>query len=146
MPGQNADGTSIRGGKAFPMRDRTPNVTSHTFDALQMNEATLIAEIATHHQRTNQLRQHIHALSQDQLATLIPHGPYCYSVLGPLPPSQIGHHIQPCPFLMGTRPETTCFFNPDPLYAIDTSYNPDACKRCGINDVDEMIDTSQDEA
>jgi hypothetical protein len=47
---------------------------------------------------------------------------------------------------MGTRPETTCFFNPDPLYAIDTSYNPDACKRCGINDVDDIPDTSQDEA
>ena len=128
------------------MERHDPNNTPCSSHTIQSHPISLTAEIAAHHQQTNQLRQQIRALSPDHLATLIPHGPYCYSVLGPLPSPQIGHRIQHCPFLLGTRPETTCFINPDPRYEIDTSYNPDACKRCGINDVDEIPDTSQDEA
>jgi hypothetical protein len=103
--------------------------------------ALLQTKLAQHLRQEIQLRKEVRDLSTQELATLIPHGPYCYTVLTPLPPPAIGQRIDPCPFLMGSRPDTTCFLNPAPLYAIDTLYNPDACKRCGINDAESDDET-----
>jgi len=109
---------------------------------IDTHRATLLkTKLAQHLRQEIQIRQEIHDLSKEELATLIPLGPYCYSVLTPLPPPAIGQRIDPCPFLMGSRPDTTCLFNPTPLYAIDTLYNPDACKRCGINDAESDDET-----
>jgi len=101
-------------------------------------------QIKAHFVHESLLRSKALALSPDALATLIPHGPYCYTVVAPLPPPAIGQRIAPCPFLMGSRPETTCFRNPNPHYAIDTSYNIDACKCCGINDLDDESEEHHD--
>lgn len=94
----------------------------------------LATQIAQHRQQEVQLRATLLTFSTQELTPLIPHGPYCYTVLAPLSPPAIGHKIQPCPFLIGSRPDTTCFLNPGQDYATDFVYNVDACKGCGIND------------
>lgn len=66
-------------------------------------------EITAHFGHEWILRLKALALSPEALATLIPHGSYCYPVVETLPPPAIGHRIAPCSFLIGSRPETTCF-------------------------------------
>lgn len=73
-------------------------------------------------------------LSPDTLAHIIPQGPYCYTVIGPLPRPQIGQRIRPCIFLKGARPDTICLINPARDFRRDVLFNVDACKGCGIND------------
>ena len=85
----------------------------------------------------SQIRARGLRLSPDTLADIIPHGPYCYTVLDSLPSPQIGHHIRPCIFLKGMRPDTICLINPARDFSRDL-FNLDACKRCGINDHDGL--------
>lgn len=97
---------------------------------------SIVQQLARHQQQEVELREIVLNLSTQELVTIIPDGPYCYAVLAPLPSPAIGHKIQPCPFLIGSRPDTTCFLNPVKDYATDFGYNVDACKGCGINDGD----------
>ncbi len=111
--------------------------SSQTDNTVVPDPHTFSQRLADHVTREAHLRTEALSLSPAILSTLIPQGPYCYTVVAPLPPPAIGHSILPCPFLMGSRPETTCFRNPNPEYASDLSYNMDACKCCGINDSDD---------
>ena len=81
----------------------------------------------------SQIRARGLRLARNTLTRLIPHGPYCYTVIGPLPSPQIGHRIRPCMFLRGMRPDTICLINPVRDFRRDL-FNLDACKRCGVND------------
>jgi len=116
------------------------NHSSHNEGNALSDTTTFPQRLADHFAHEVHFRSEALSLSPETLATLIPHGPYCYTVLAPLPPPAIGHKIAPCPFLIGSRPDTTCFRNPNPHYAIDTSYNIDACKCCGINDPDTVFE------
>jgi hypothetical protein len=60
----------------------------------------------------SQIRARGLRLALNTLTRLIPHGPYCYTVIAPLPSPQIGHRIRPCIFRRGTRPDTICLINP----------------------------------
>jgi hypothetical protein len=81
----------------------------------------------------SQVRSRGMRLSPFALADIIPHGSYCYTVLGTLPAPAVGHRIRRCLFIRGTRPDTLCLINPDRSFR-DHLYNEDACKGCGIND------------
>lgn len=87
----------------------------------------------------SQVRSRGLRLSQSALADILPHGPYCYTVLGKLPAPAVGHRIRPCIFLRGSRPDTLCLINPNRTFREDL-YNVDSCKGCGINDEDREED------
>lgn len=110
-----------------------PDQEQSTTDSANSRTRMLTTQLAQHLQHERQLRQELLNLSPEELTTIIPHGPYCYTVIAPLPPPAIGHRIAPCPFLIGSRPDTACFLNPFKDYATDIGYNVDACKRCDIN-------------
>lgn len=91
-------------------------------------------ELNDSHVRSRGLR-----LSQSGLEDIIPHGPYCYTVLGDLPAPAIGQRTRPCIFLRGNRPDSICLINPDRTFR-DDLYNVDACKGCGVNEQERAED------
>lgn len=82
-------------------------------------------------------------LSDTARAAMIPSGPYCYRSIRIITPPEAGHTTEPCPFLIGTRPNTTCCINPNPTWQ-HSQYNYDAYKGCGINDSDKDIPDAHD--
>lgn len=72
-------------------------------------------------------------LSPATLREIIPHGLYCYTLLGPCDPPAIGIKTKPCLFLRGERVDTICLINPEDTFR-DSTYNMDSCKGCGINE------------
>lgn len=86
------------------------------------------------------------ALDPTQLATVIPHGLYCYTVLSvhPATPTRpSSRDLLPCPFYRGRLPMNTyCLLNPSSTYRQDWLFNVDATKGCGINEPsDDDINT-----
>ena len=77
-------------------------------------------------------------LSETARAAVIPPGPYCYRSIRIITPPEAGHTTEPCPFLIGTRPHTTCGINPNHAWQ-QSRYNYDAYKGCGINESDEEV-------
>ena len=110
---------------------RTPRTTPAHSTSSSLTEATIHQNLRG--PPDSQIRVRGLGLSLNTLAGIIPHGPYCYTVLGPLPSPQIGHRIRQCIFLKGMRPDTICLINPARNFRRDL-FNLDACKRCGIND------------
>ena len=95
--------------------------------------------IAWNNLNDSQVRSRGLRLSQSALADIIPHGPYCYTVLEDLPAPAIGQRIRRCIFLRGSRPDTICLINPNRTFREDL-YNEDACKCCSVNEEDRDDD------
>lgn len=72
-------------------------------------------------------------LSAPTLQDIIPHGLYCYTILGTSDPPKIGINTKPCFFLRGKSTDTICLINPEEDFR-DSTYNMDSCKGCGINE------------
>jgi len=96
-------------------------------------------QIAWNNLNDSQVRSRGLRLSQSALEDIIPHGPYCYTVLGNLPAPASGLRIRRCIFLRGSRPDTFCLINPDRTFR-DDLYNEDACKGCSVNDEERAED------
>lgn len=72
-------------------------------------------------------------LSQTTLSEIIPHGLYCYTLLGHSDQVPIVIKTRPCLFLRGQSTDTFCLINPEENFR-DSTYNMDSCKGCGINE------------
>lgn len=90
----------------------------------------------TTHGTTELRRDTALRLSDTARTAMIPPGPYCYRSIRIVTPPEAGHTTEPCPFLIGTRPHTTCCLNRNPAWQ-HSRYNYDAYKGCGINETEE---------